>query len=61
MLKIDLKQRFPIKRAFSWRSASRRIRGIDRRPGLGPGQTDTVSQWLFFGIVIPYWAHRITK
>ena len=68
MLKIDLKPRFWIKSAFSWRSAPRRIRAISRRPGLGrarpglgPGQTGTVSQWLFFETVIPNWDQRITK
>ncbi len=37
MLKIDLKLRFSIKSAFSWRSAPCRTARIDRRPGLGPG------------------------
>ena len=30
-------------------------------PGLGPGQTDTVSLWLFFETVILHWGHRITN
>ena len=37
MFQIELKQCFSIKSAFSWRSAPRRIRAINRRPGLGPG------------------------
>ena len=37
MTKIDLKQRFSIKSAFSWRSAPCRMARIDRRSGLGLG------------------------